>query len=351
MVVESSKNKMEGLRELINEMIVSDNYDSDFLVQKSQELDKLIVQAMKEKNFAKRVFGNDYVYEFELVVDKIKAFDKMYDSMRIVDPIKKEVLEIKEGELRKVKSFCYKIWYNDYVCENCISSRACISNEIVVKVDLSGNKILMMVAIPIKIYGKNLSLELFKDITMSFLIENRDKNNDRSLFDLIKNMNQVAVKDKVTGLYSKKYIYERLPADIIKASIENQQISIIFLDLDLDFYKSNNNNLDDIDYILKELADNLNKIMNIASWAARYEEDKLLIVIPNAGTYDSDNIESVQLFIEGLIENILENKYFISNKEIELNPSYGIYNIPKGNEELNVEEIIKRARKNLKPVY
>lgn len=349
MVVESSKNKMEGLRELINEMIVSDNYDSDFLVQKSQELDKLIVQAMKEKNFAKRVFGNDYVYEFELVVDKIKAFDKMYDSMRIVDPIKKEVLEIKEGELRKVKSFCYKIWYNDYVCENCISSRACISNEIVVKVDLSGNKILMMVAIPIKIYGKNLSLELFKDITMSFLIENRDKNNDRSLFDLIKNMNQVAVKDKVTGLYSKKYIYERLPADIIKASIENQQISIIFLDLD--FYKSNNNNLDDIDYILKELADNLNKIMNIASWAARYEEDKLLIVIPNAGIYDSDNIESVQLFIEGLIENILENKYFISNKEIELNPSYGIYNIPKGNEELNVEEIIKRARKNLKPVY
>lgn len=349
MVVESSKNKMEGLRELINEMIVSDNYDSDFLVQKSQELDKLIVQAMKEKNFAKRVFGNDYVYEFELVVDKIKAFDKMYDSMRIVDPIKKEVLEIKEGDLRKVKSFCYKIWYNDYVCENCISSRACISNEIVVKVDLSGNKILMMVAIPIKIYGKNLSLELFKDITMSFLIENRDKNNDRSLFDLIKNMNQVAVKDKVTGLYSKKYIYERLPADIIKASIENQQISIIFLDLD--FYKSNNNNLDDIDYILKELADNLNKIMNIASWAARYEEDKLLIVIPNAGTYDSDNIESVQLFIEGLIENILENKYFISNKEIELNPSYGIYNIPKGNEELNVEEIIKRARKNLKPVY
>lgn len=349
MVVESSKNKMEGLRELINEMIVSDNYDSDFLVQKSQELDKLIVQAMKEKNFAKRVFGNDYVYEFELVVDKIKAFDKMYDSMRIVDPIKKEVLEIKEGELRKVKSFCYKIWYNDYVCENCISSRACISNEIVVKVDLSGNKILMMVAIPIKIYGKNLTLELFKDITMSFLIENRDKNNDRSLFDLIKNMNQVAVKDKVTGLYSKKYIYERLPADIIKASIENQQISIIFLDLD--FYKSNNNNLDDIDYILKELADNLNKIMNIASWAARYEEDKLLIVIPNAGTYDSDNIESVQLFIEGLIENILENKYFISNKEIELNPSYGIYNIPKGNEELNVEEIIKRARKNLKPVY
>ncbi|NLZ34610.1 MAG: diguanylate cyclase [Clostridiales bacterium] len=349
MVVESSKNKMEGLRELINEMIVSDNYDSDFLVQKSQELDKLIVQAMKEKNFAKRVFGNDYVYEFELVVDKIKAFDKMYDSMRIVDPIKKEVLEIKEGELRKVKSFCYKIWYNDYVCENCISSRACISNEIVVKVDLSGNKILMMVAIPIKIYGKNLTLELFKDITMSFLIENRDKNNDRSLFDLIKNMNQVAVKDKVTGLYSKKYIYERLLADIIKASIENQQISIIFLDLD--FYKSNNNNLDDIDYILKELADNLNKIMNIASWAARYEEDKLLIVIPNAGTYDSDNIESVQLFIEGLIENILENKYFISNKEIELNPSYGIYNIPKGNEELNVEEIIKRARKNLKPVY
>ena len=31
MVIESRKNKMEALRELINEMIVSENYDSDLL--------------------------------------------------------------------------------------------------------------------------------------------------------------------------------------------------------------------------------------------------------------------------------------------------------------------------------
>mgnify|MGYP000692618523 CR=1 FL=1 len=347
MVVESSRKKMEGLRDLINEMIVSDNYDSEFLVQKSQELDKLIVQAMKEKSFVKKVFGNDYVNEFELLVDKIKAFDKMYDCMRIVDPINKEVLEIKEGQLRKIKSFCYKIWHNDYVCENCISSRACLSNEIIVKVDLSGNQIYMMVAIPIKINGKSLSLELFKDVTMGFLIESRSSKNNKSLFDLIKSINQFAVRDKVTGLYDRRYIYERLPADIIKASIENKQVSIIFLDLN--FYKKDNNyDLKELDSILRELAEKLKQIMNIYSWAVRYERDKFLLVIPNVSAYECDNIENVQIFIENLIEKILENKFLLSNKEIEINPSYGIYNIPKGNKNLDIDEIINKARKNLK---
>lgn len=36
MVIESRKNKMEALRELINEMIVSENYDSESLVKKAK---------------------------------------------------------------------------------------------------------------------------------------------------------------------------------------------------------------------------------------------------------------------------------------------------------------------------
>ena len=339
MVIESRKNKMEALRELINEMIVSENYDSESLVKKSQELDELIVQAMKEKKFVKRVFGKDYVSEFDIVIDKIKTFEKMYDSMRIVDPIKKEVLEIKEGQLREIKSFCYKFWKNTDACENCISSRACISDEIIIKVDLSGNKIYMMVALPIMINGKSLSLELFKDVTMSFLIENRYNSDSGSLFDLIKNMNRVAVRDEFTGLYNKRYIYERLPADLIKASIKNQQISIIFIDLNL--YENDNNsyNLFNIEYILKELAENINKTIKIDSWAARYAEDKLLIVIPNAGTYENTDIEKVQIFVEELLKNIIEKGF---------SPSYGIYNPPEDSEELDAESIIKKARKNLK---
>lgn len=42
------KDKIEHLREIINEMIVSNDCDYNVLVEISQELDKLILEAMKE---------------------------------------------------------------------------------------------------------------------------------------------------------------------------------------------------------------------------------------------------------------------------------------------------------------
>ena len=55
MVIESRKNKMESIRELINEMIVSEKYDSESLVKKPRT-DELIVQAMKGKRFLKGIW-------------------------------------------------------------------------------------------------------------------------------------------------------------------------------------------------------------------------------------------------------------------------------------------------------
>jgi len=43
------KEKIEQLRENINKMISSDNYDYNELLEKSRELDKLILKAMKKK--------------------------------------------------------------------------------------------------------------------------------------------------------------------------------------------------------------------------------------------------------------------------------------------------------------
>lgn len=47
--------------------------------------------------------------ELDIVIDKIQLFEEMYDSMRIVDPVKKEVLELKKDILCKTNSECYKL--------------------------------------------------------------------------------------------------------------------------------------------------------------------------------------------------------------------------------------------------
>lgn len=171
MKIESSKEKIESLRELINTIIVSENYDPEYLVEKSQELDILIVQAIKEMNFIKKVFGDNFVSEIEEfeevenIIDKIKRFEKNYYSMRIVDPITKEVLELKKGDLYKFDFRCYEFFGKHGSCENCISKKACNNGDIIMKIENFNNKSFMVLAIPILIHNKKLSVELLKDIT------------------------------------------------------------------------------------------------------------------------------------------------------------------------------------------
>ncbi len=54
----------------------------------------------------------------------------------------------------------------------------------------------------------------------------------------IEHMNQTVVKDELTNLYNRRFIYEKLPHDLLKSSLRNEPLSIIFADLD--FFKSIN---------------------------------------------------------------------------------------------------------------
>lgn len=53
------KKRIERLRALINKMLSSENYDYDKLLIKSQELDKLLVEAMKESMCVDEVFKEE----------------------------------------------------------------------------------------------------------------------------------------------------------------------------------------------------------------------------------------------------------------------------------------------------
>jgi hypothetical protein len=90
-------------------MICSDNFDYNQLLEISQRLDKLILEEVKKNIYVKNVLGDECLSELDIVIDKIQLFEEMYDSMRIVDPVKKEVLELKKDILCKTNSECYKL--------------------------------------------------------------------------------------------------------------------------------------------------------------------------------------------------------------------------------------------------
>lgn len=163
--MQSSRDKIESLRDLINTIIVSEDYDADYLLEKSQELDILIVQAVKEMNFSKKVFGYKDISEFDVFLDEMKMLRDKYYSIRIIDPVTEEVLELKKGDLYTNDCGFYKIFKKNYICENFTLTRAWDNDETSMKIERFNNKVFLVAGIPILIHGKKLLVELFEDIS------------------------------------------------------------------------------------------------------------------------------------------------------------------------------------------
>lgn len=61
--------------------------------------------------------------EFQTLLSQLTSFDKMYEQVRFVDPVKKEVLFVKhknQEEIILVLESCFGIWGKGEVCKNCI---------------------------------------------------------------------------------------------------------------------------------------------------------------------------------------------------------------------------------------
>jgi hypothetical protein len=48
--------------------------------------------------------------ELENLLSHLKVFEKMYNAVRVVDPVNKKVLEYVENELREEDMPCYEFW-------------------------------------------------------------------------------------------------------------------------------------------------------------------------------------------------------------------------------------------------
>ena len=64
----------------------------------------------------------------QLNLDNIKQnldfFHKMYNVVRIVDPLNKRVIGYHKSKICKTNEICYDYWENGKICDNCISVRA-----------------------------------------------------------------------------------------------------------------------------------------------------------------------------------------------------------------------------------
>jgi len=119
----------------------------------------------------------------QITLDKIEKnldfIKTMYDTVRLVDPVQKYVLEYDECTISRTDVHCYNYWKTSKICENCISTRAYHDNNSFMKLEYKPNMILMVTAIPLEKEESPVVLELLKNVTDSMMVGVGDYNDGR----------------------------------------------------------------------------------------------------------------------------------------------------------------------------
>lgn len=281
----------------------------------------------------------------EITLDKLEEnlafFNKMYDLVRIVDPISKKVLEWKGSFIDTTGEICHKYWENGKICDNCISVRAHNFNKSFMKLEQNLKSTMLVTAIPIEGADGPIVLELLKNATDSMLIGSGDYNEGHLISTVVSQLNDMVSKDSLTGLYNRRYIDDRLPVDIVKATINDSPLSVVFIDLDNLKLINDQYGHASGDLVLKEIGILMNEhIRNDNDWSARYGGDEFIICLNNTSNEKAHKVVSrIQESIENLIVTINQN---IS---LCISASMGIHTMYKS--KLTAEELINLADKKM----
>ena len=60
------------------------------------------------------------------LLGNVEAYKKIYEIVRLVDPVRKEVIGYKNNVLESMQIRCFDFWEKDTACENCISFRVTV---------------------------------------------------------------------------------------------------------------------------------------------------------------------------------------------------------------------------------
>ncbi|WP_461257076.1 GGDEF domain-containing response regulator, partial [Treponema sp. R80B11-R83G3] len=156
--------------------------------------------------------------------------------------------------------------------------------------------------------------------------------------NLMKELEQAAYIDSLTGIYNRRHFIELADADIKRAIRMNQEI--YFAMLDIDFFKNVNDTFghDAGDVVLKEISNIVQKTIRSYDLFGRFGGEEFIILFTVIDKTEAYNIA------ERIRKNIEQNVINYENNEIRLTISIGIAQLIKDH---TLETVIKNSDKAL----
>jgi diguanylate cyclase (GGDEF)-like protein len=261
-----------------------------------------------------------YEREVEELIDKMAVFEKAFDKSRLIDPTNNMILDFKDSKVIDSGINCFEYWRKGKVCDNCVAMRAHREDDTFIKIEYFHGDIYIVVAFPVKLKDRIVVIELLKKATNNIVLGQEQKELAGDINYMIDNLNYVARKDSLTGIYNRRYINERMPVDIRNEELSAHSISVIMADLDS--FKNINDTYGHLvgDCVLKCFADILQKgLRRDNDWVARYGGEEFLICMPGAGLQLS--MEMAEHFRKVLEETEMECGGF----RIRITASFGVF--------------------------
>ncbi|MGB4659715.1 MAG: GGDEF domain-containing protein [Mobilitalea sp.] len=275
------------------------------------------------------------------LLGKINIFEKAFDNIRIVDPEKNINLDLYGDKVKDTELSCFKFWGTNKACDNCVSIHAYQNNSTYVKIEYTDAEIYIVTAIPIELPDRIVVVELLKNVTHSLVFNTNEKDMRTNMNMMIDNMNSIAFKDALTGIYNRRYLNEKLPINLMNANMADYSISIIMADID--FFKKVNDTYGHLagDATLKKFASILAKALKRESdWVARYGGEEFVICLPGA------NNSFALKMAEKIRKKVEESTIIYKEYKIKITSSFGICTLtPPHN--ATIEEFIDGADKKL----
>lgn len=272
------------------------------------------------------------------IKDKLDFFHKMFDAVRLIDPLHKKVIECQDSDMMITKEVCYHYWGDKKICDNCISMRSYQEDKSLVKMEKSQNAVFLVTAIPITTNESPAVLELLKNVTDTMFVGSGEYNKSEMLSRYVEEISNAIIKDPLTLLFNRRFVEERLPADIVESTLANRSLSLCFLDLDN--FKAINDTYGHGagDKAIKTVSEII--ISNIdcdKSWAARYGGDEFLVCLN--GTREED----AQLIMKKIQRDVGNLPIYSEKDSIKLSLTYGIKTME--DTPLTAAELIREADK------
>lgn len=255
--------------------------------------------------------------DLKRVIESITSYDKMYDLIRMVDPIKKQVLVYENNTWLASEGFCYDVYEEGHICKNCVSIRALNTEKTTIKTQFLKDTLHMVTAVPVSFNGRKIVFELFKDISHS---EDFVQEQLKDMKNLVLKTNELLVTDALTGIYNRRFIEERFPVDL--ALIHEFQEEAYLLMLDLDYFKRVNDQYGHLigDKVLRETARLMKLVFDNTEVIARYGGEEF-IILAKTNLYDIiKRTEVLRVAIE-------DHAFSFDDKIIYITASIGVYRI------------------------